>query len=121
MKVDWRTILSTASVVLGILSIVLFLIKTKSKNKTIRETAQKVYDVISFIQGAIVKAEKHLNYTGDDKFTIVATELKQYLLDNKIDLAEETQKTLIENEITLSNAVNVDKKSKSDIIKQEEV
>lgn len=118
---DWKTILSTASVILGILSMILFFIKNKSKNKTIRETAQKVYDVIEFIQGAICKAEKHVNYTGEDKFTIFATELKQYLIDNKIDLAEDTQKTLIENEITLSNAVNVDKKSKCAIIENKEV
>ena len=121
MKFDWTTILSTASAVMGVMLIILTIIIAKSKNKTTRETAQKVYDVISFIQGAIVKAETHSNYTGEDKFTIVATDLKQYLLDHKMNLTEETQKNLIENEITLSNAVNVDKKNKSDIISNEEV
>ena len=121
MKVDVSTIISIISGILTATMIVLTIVITKTKNKTTKNTAQKIYDIISFIQGAVIRAEKHSNYSGEDKFTIVATELKSYLLDNKIEIEEETQKTLIENEITLSNEVNVDKKNKSDIIKTEEV
>lgn len=121
MKLDTATMISILSGLLSVILIVLTIVITSTKNKTTKNTAQKIYDVISFIQGAVIKAEQHSNYSGEDKFTIVATELKSYLLDKKIELQEDTQKTLIENEIVLSNAVNVDKKSKSDTIKTEEV
>ena len=121
MKLDTATIISILSGALSIALIVLTIIMALTKNKNTKNTAQKIYDVISFIQGSIIKAEKHLNYSGDDKYTIVATELKSYLLDNKLEIEEEAQRILIENEITLSNAVNVDKKNKCDIIKTEEV
>lgn len=121
MKLDATTIISILSGVLSAILIILTIVIISTKNKTTKNTAQKIYDVISFIQGAVMKAETHTNYSGADKFTIVATELKSYLLDKKIELEADTQKTLIENEITLSNAVNVDKKNKSDIITTEEV
>ena len=121
MKLNTETIISILSGLSSVILIVLTIVITSTKNKTTKNVAQNIYDVISFIQGAIIKAEQHNNYSGEDKYTIVATELKSYLLDKKIELEEDAQKALIENEIALSNAVNVNKKNKIDIIKTEEV
>ena len=106
---ELNTILSIASIVIYVILIVLTIIIKRCNNAKTKQTAQTTYDIIKTIQQLIIKAETHVGYTGVDKFDFVMTNLDKYLFENKLSLDTETKTNLIENEIILSNNVNVDK------------
>lgn len=114
---EYENILSIVYIVLLVLSIVstiLTLIIKNTKNTKTKENAQSVFDVVKKIQDLIIKAEEHIGYTGIDKFDYVITRAKEFMTANKYTIKEEELETLIENEITLSNNVNVKKEEKQE-------
>lgn len=71
----------------------------------------------SFIRDMVKLAEECKGYTGEEKKKFVWTRIKEYLLEKsnayiRKYIKDEVIDKMIEDEVALTNAVNVDKKNK---------
>lgn len=95
-----------------LVSILASVIIAKAKNAKVRKYANHILSVSEIAKDFIVEAEKHTNYTGAEKKSFVLSRLLKYLVDNAIhSVSEKTLSDIIENEVALTNSVNVVKKS----------
>lgn len=102
-----------ALIALSLLSTILTLIIKKAKNNKVKKNAEITYKIVKKIQDLIINAESFINYSGKEKLNFVITGMKEYSLINNLALSEEKITELVENEITLSNYVNTNKKNVS--------
>lgn len=85
-----------------------------SKNKKVKKMASNILLITEMSKKFIVEAEQKTNYTGLEKKQFVITRLLKFIVDNSIqNISEETLSDIIENEVSLTNEVNVDKKKLS--------
>ena len=98
--------------VIPFVSILASVIITKFKNAKVRKYANHILSVSEVAKDYIIEAENHTNYTGVEKKSFVLSRLLKYLVDNHIrSVSEKTLSDIIENEVALTNSVNVQKKS----------
>lgn len=74
----------------------------KAKNKLIA-----INKLATVIQGFIVEAEEHSNYTGAEKKEYVMTKTNRYAIENKIPYDEQAVSDKVEEMVALSKEVNV--------------
>ena len=95
-----------------LLSIITSIIVTYAKNKKVRQYANNVLSVTEKAKEFIIEAEKQTNYTGTEKKFFVMSRLLKYLFDMKIkSISEEMLSEIVENEVALTNEVNISKKN----------
>lgn len=99
-------IIYIAMFVLSLVTTILSVIIKHTKSEKTKNTATSILNIVDKIQGLIIEAEKHVNYSGNDKFDFVMTRMKAFLMANKIAINEDTIIDLIEKEIVLSKNVN---------------
>lgn len=93
------------------ISIVGFFLVSFLKNKKVKRYANNILTVTEVTKTYIKEAEKMTNYTGSEKKNYVMSRLLKYLYDNAIKkVSEETLSDIIENEVSLTNEVNIGKK-----------
>ena len=94
------------------LSIITSILVTFAKNKKVRQYANNILSVTEKAKEFIIEAEKQTHYTGAEKKFFVMSRLLKYLYDMKIkSLSEDTLSEIVENEVALTNEVNISKKN----------
>ena len=94
-----------------IISIVASIIVSFVKNKKVKRYANNILNVTEVAKTYIKEAEKMKNYTGAEKKNFVMSRLLKYLFDNAIKkVSEQTLSDIVENEVSLTNEVNIEKK-----------
>lgn len=94
-----------------IISIVGLFIVSFIKNKKVKRYANNILTVTEVAKTYIKEAEKMTNYTGAEKKNFVLSRLLKYIYDNAIKkVSEDTLSDIIENEVSLTNEVNIEKK-----------
>lgn len=106
-------IIYIAVIALSLLSTILTLIVKTTTNKNVKKNALNAYNIVKKIQDLIINAESFVNYSGSEKLSYVITRMKEYAISNKLSISENEITELVENEITLSNEVNTNKKNVS--------
>ena len=111
--------ISSASVILTITMIILYVISKKSKKAEIREkaknaleTTQSVFDLFNLVQNAVIGAESNKNFTASEKFNIAFTSVKNELFKQNKDIDDATLTNMINNEVVVSTNVNSDERQK---------
>lgn len=97
--------------VIPIISIIGAIIVSFVKNKKVKRYAYNILNVTEVAKTYIKEAEKMTNYTGAEKKNFVMSRLLKYLFDNTIKkVSEQTLSDIVENELSLTNEVNIEKK-----------
>lgn len=101
-------------IVLPVMAIVLSTVIGFSKNRKVKKWTSNIILITEMAKTYIVEAEQKTNYTGLEKKQFVITRLLKFIVDKSIqNITEETLSDIIENEVALTNEVNVDKKKLS--------
>lgn len=101
-------------VVFPVFTIILSIVIGFSKNKKVKKLASNILLITEMAKTYIVEAEQKTNYTGQEKKEFVITRLLKFIVDNSIkNITEEMLSDIIENEVALTNEVNVNKKKLS--------
>lgn len=88
------------------------------KNSKVKKFASNILTVSEKAKEYIVEAEANKNYTGSEKKSYVITRLLKFIVDNSISNVDETTvSNIIENEVALTNEVNVEKKPQTTTLK----
>lgn len=94
-----------------IFSIIVSFVISFTKNKKVKKYANSILNITEVAKTFIVEAEKQKNYTGTEKKNFVMSRLLKFIFENSIKkVSEETLSDIIENEVALTNEVNVQKK-----------
>lgn len=106
-------ILSIASGALTIITIILSIILSCTKNKKTVKNCQTALDLVQEVKYFIVEAERKKNYTGDEKKDYVTMQTVLWCIRNNKEIPTEEQlSNLIDENVEFTNWVNVDKKNK---------
>ena len=101
-----KLLLSFAVTVLGLLiSTLTFLIKSIDNAKA-RKKASELLELCNALLPYMEKAEKFVNYTGEEKKEYVMTQVNRYALENGIKFDYNVVSSKIEEYIELSKEVN---------------
>lgn len=101
-----KLLLSFAVTVLGLLiSTLTFLIKSIGNAKA-KKKASELLELCNVLLPYIEKAEKFVNYTGEEKKEYVMTQVNRYALENGIKFDYNVVSSKIEEYIELSKEVN---------------
>lgn len=101
------------------ITIILSFIFTFTKNKKVKAFAGNLLSVTEQAKVLIVEAEAFTNYTGSEKKNYVMSRLFKFVFENKIKTVTENDLSdIIESEISLTNQVNVLKKTSTDTLSE---
>lgn len=101
-----KLLLSFAVTVLGLLiSTLTFLIKSIGNAKA-KKKASELLELCNVLLPYMEKAEKFVNYTGEEKKEYVITQVNRYALENGIKFDYNVVSSKIEEYIELSKEVN---------------
>ena len=101
-----KLLLSFAVTVLGLLiSTLTFLIKSIGNAKA-KKKASELLELCNVLLPYMEKAEKFVNYTGEEKKEYVMTQVNRYALENGIKFDYNVVSSKIEEYIELSKEVN---------------
>lgn len=110
-----KLIVMIASLILSAVMVVLYIVSRVTRKKSTKEkvenalnTAQSMLDVLGIVQNAVIKAESHLNFTGQEKFDNAFISVKNELMKSNKQIDDKTLTDLIENEVVVSSVVNSD-------------
>lgn len=108
----WQEILMQFGI--PVLTVILSTIIGMAKNSRVKKHASSIILITEMAKSYIIEAEKHSNYTGKEKKEYVLTRLLKFVFDNAIkNIKEDVLSDIIENEVALTNEVNVSKKNLS--------
>lgn len=110
------TIYKIVGIAVMALELVIFFVSIFIKDSKTRKRIKALAFLTTFIREMIKEAEKCAGYSGEEKFKFVQTRAKEYLLAHSSTVSKYVTEAdviaLIEEEVQLTNAVNVDKKNK---------
>ena len=113
MKFNYETITAICSLVGFVITLLCFIFSLikKSKNGKARKIAENALSVLNVCAQAIQVAEGFKNYTGEEKKAHATCMVKEFCIENGIEINNDEISTDIENLIALSKNVNAGKRS----------
>ncbi len=115
-----KLIIMSASMLLSLVCVILYLISKKSKKKETQDkinsaidTTQSVLDVLYMVQNAVIGAEKNTHFTNQEKFAYAITSVKDNLIKQNKEIDDALIQNLMSNELAVSQNVNSDERQKS--------
>ena len=102
-------IFSLLATILGLLITLITFIKKYVSNLKAKKIIEQSLKICNILLPLIEKAEEFSSYTGQEKKEYVMTKANQYALDNGIKFNEEFISNKIEDLLSLTNQVNVNK------------
>ena len=113
MKFNYETITAICSLVGFVITLLCFIFSLikKSKNGKARKIAENALSVLNVCAQAIQVAEGFKNYNGEEKKAHAMCMVKEFCIENGIEINNDEISADIENLITLSKNVNAVKRS----------
>lgn len=100
------------TIVVPIVSVVGGVLITLIKNAKVKKYITNLMSITEKAKQYIIEAEKQINYTGSEKKNYVISRLLKVVVDNHIkNITVQDIDDIIENEINITNHVNIKKKS----------
>ena len=90
---------------------VFFSLLAKSKNKKAKKIAESMLSVINACNNAVEIAEAFVNFSGEEKKAYAMTLVKEYCIQNNIEINNDEISNSIENLISISKIVNAKRTS----------
>ncbi|MEI3535578.1 MAG: phage holin, LLH family [Bacilli bacterium] len=100
---------SLLATILGLLITLITFIKKYVSNLKAKKIIEQSLKICNILLPLIEKAEEFSSYTGQEKKEYVMTKANQFALDNGIKFNEEFISNKIEDLLSLTNQVNVNK------------
>ena len=113
MKFNYETITTICSLIGFVITLLcwIFSLIKKSKNSKAKKIAENALSVLNVCSQAIQVAEGFKNYTGEEKKAHAVCMVKEFCIENGIEINNDEISNDIENLITLSKNVNAVKRS----------
>ena len=103
---NWEQIIKLASAIISVLATVVGLLIPLIKNTKAKKKLIGLKKLSDSLQDLVIKAEQHVNYTGDEKKEYVITRANRYAMENKLPFNEQAVSDIIESLVTVSKNVN---------------
>lgn len=108
---NFELFISLASAVLSLLITAITFIAKFLKSKKARKAAESILEICNQLMTVIGRAEKLVNYTGEEKKQYAMTLMRQYALDNNLSFDSQAVSDKIDELVALAKQVNSTKRA----------